>query len=213
MKFALSLQSRNDHEGKTVAAHCSLNCIPWTVVRKPSECPSDAIPVGNVPWVSEVLGRNVTPDYYPDFLQSWIHRKIWQAQKWPHFHRVFVKPADCHKRFTGFVTNGTWKGRKRGPLWCSEVVQFVSEWRYYVANGRVIAAKWGSGVECEPPHLEIKWPMDYCAAVDFGSFENGKIALIEANSPFACGWYGPMGEGAVYAQWLSAGWEYMKRQP
>jgi len=36
---------------------------------------------------------------------------------------------------------------------------------------------------------------------------NGKLALVEANHPFACGWYGK--EHEIYLEWLSKGWEYM----
>lgn len=210
--FALSLASRNDHEGQTIAAYCSLNQIPWRVVAKPSDVPADHVPVGAVDWVSKVLGGEQEPDYYPAFLQSWLHRKVWRADKWPLGHRVFIKPSDRHKRFTGFVTRGTWKGKKKPPFWCAEIVQFVSEWRWYVAAGEVIDAKWGSGEERPVPDLNINWPRDYYAAVDFGLLSTGQIALIESNSAFSCGWYGTMSQGANYAKWLAAGWEDLKRR-
>ena len=214
MKFALHSAYKNDHEGSTIAWYCSMNRIPYRIYERARDVPPDCVPVGSVKWVEQVLGRIETPDYYPDFLAPWLHRKIWRADKWPLGHRVFIKPSDRHKRFTGFVTNGTWKGKKKGPYWCSEVVRFVSEWRWYISRGQIIDARWGSGEQELPvPDLDIEWPSDYSAAVDFGLLDNGKIALIESNSPFACGWYGPINQGTTYIRWLTEGWEDLKRQP
>jgi hypothetical protein len=214
VKFALSYAQKDDHEGQTVHVYCVLNGIEYRVFQRPKDVPPDYIPVGNVPWVSDVLGRVETPDYYPEFLQPWLRRKVWRADKWPYGHRVFIKPADRHKRFTGFVTTGTWKGKRKPPYWCSEIVRFVSEWRWYVAGGQVYDAKWGSGEEAPVPDLKIDWPADYYAAVDFGLLDSGQIALIESNSPFACGWYGRVDEGETYVRWLAASWAHLAgRQP
>lgn len=208
MRFAVQTSDRNTHEGQTILWYATMAKLERMMVGRATGVEKGWVPVGRVPWVEEVLGGVEVPDYYPAFLEGWLHRKLWRQDDWPH-HRCFVKPADRHKRFTGFVTRGGWKGRKRGPLWVSEIVAFVSEWRYYVAYGKVLAAKWGSGVESEPPALPIDWPPTYSGAVDFGLLDNGKVALIEANSPFSCGWYGSVTEGAVYAEWLALGWQYM----
>jgi len=212
MKFALSAANKDDHEGQTVATYCVLNKIEFKVFQKPKDVPQDFVPVGNVKWVSEVLGKKEVPNYYPTFLQPYLFRKVWRADKWPYGQRVFIKPADCHKRFTGFITNGTWKGKKKGPYWCSEIVNFVSEWRWYIAGGKIYDARWGSGEKELIPFQvsQIKWPSDYYAAVDFGLLSTGEIALIESNSPFACGWYGPTGEGKNYCEWLAESWNYLK---
>ena len=212
MKFAVQSADRNSHEGQTVVWFCSINNVDRAIVHNPKDVPPGYVPVGRVDWVEQILGHPVRPDYYPSFLQSWLHRKIWQPDSWPH-NRVFIKPADRHKRFTGFVTKGGWKGKKKGPWWASEVVQFVDEWRYYVCRGEVRAAKWGSGidqVEKPAPALSVAWPADFCVAVDFGTFPDGRIALIESNSPFSCGWYGSVIEGTVYAHWLADCWEWLK---
>ncbi len=212
LKFAISTRSRNDHEAGTVVAHCIRNDLTYRMFAKPEDVPSDFVPVGTVDWVEKVLGYNDEPNYYPSFLAAHLHRKIWRADKWPYGSRVFIKPSDRHKRFTGFVTTGTWKGKKKGPFWCAEIVQFVTEWRWYVANEKVLTARYGSGEEAPVPDLQIDWPADYCGAVDFGRLTDGRLALIEANSPFSCGWYGSMSEGKVYVEWLAAGWEHMKKR-
>ena len=91
---------------------------------------------------------------------------------------------------------------------------FTNEWRFYVAEGRVLAAFWYSGVDEDKPapSISVPWPSGYCGAVDFGELEDGRVALVEAQHPFACGWYGRLSEGSIYAQWITAGWNYMKTQ-
>ena len=125
--------------------------------------------------------------------------------------KIFIKPSDKNKRFTGFVTNGGYKGKKKPPYWCSEVVYFVNEWRYYIANGKVLTAEWYSGDEIDTPdapQIDANWPEDYCNAVDFGLTKEGKIVLVEANQPFACGWYGKQHD--LYTKWIIEGWNFMK---
>ena len=174
--------------------------------------PPDFIPCGGVDWCLEVLGRDVVPDYYPEFLSNYLHRKVWRSDEWPLGAKTFVKPSDRYKRFTGFVTNGGYRNKKRGPYWCSEVVKFENEWRYYVSHGKVLASGWYWGYEKgqpEAPRLTMPLPDDYCGALDFGTLVGHPetLALIEANHPFACGWYGK--DPRAYAKWIIDGWAYM----
>ncbi len=211
MKFAIQSLCRNDHEGASVVTFCVLNRHEYKIFSRAKDVPADFTPVGTVKWVEEILGRPILPDYYPEFLSPWLHRKIWRSEVWPYGSRVFIKPSDRHKRFTGFITNGKWKGKKKPPFWCSEVVQFVSEWRWYIAAGRIADARWGSGEERPVPELDVEWPTGFFGAVDFGQLEDGRISLIESNSPFSCGWYGPANEASSYAEWLFAGWVHLNR--
>lgn len=213
MKFAISSASRNDHEAGTIVCYCALHQIPYRIVAKPTDVRPDEIPVGNVPWVTAVLGHEDVPDYYPDFLAHLLHRKVWRADKWPYGHRVFIKPSDRHKRFTGFVTTGTWKGKKKPPFYCSEIVEWISEWRFYIAAGQVRDARWNFGEERPVPALTVDYPPDYYGAVDFGLLSTGEIALIEANTCFSVGWYGPMSEGATYVHWLADSWVHLTAKP
>ena len=196
----------------TLALWCTLSGFPRRSFRRPEDVPANWLPYGNVDWIEGCLGRRLTPDYYPAFLRTCIHRRLWLADAWP-LSRVFVKPADRYKRFTGFVTTGTWKGRKKGPLWCSEPVVFLNEWRYYVANGRVLAAHWYFGDEektPDAPTLDISWPEGFCGAVDFGERQDGRIELIESQHAAACGWYGGLAEGETFARWLDEGWASLR---
>jgi hypothetical protein len=201
-------------EVQAVSFYANMQRIPRCFFRRAEDVPVGWVPVGNVTWVGACLRRAPEPDYYPDFLRPWLHRDVWRAEKWPN-KVVFAKPADCYKRFTGFVGGLGRKGRKRGPLWCSDVVKFVNEWRYYVANGRVLTAHWYAGDEVLTPDApslpnDIVWPLGWCGAVDFGQMSDGRVALVEAQHPFSCGWYGRLGEGRVYAEWLVDGWRWLQ---
>jgi hypothetical protein len=192
-----------------VLNYCILNRIPYKFCKKATDLPKDFIPVGSTKWCENFIDKNrIIPDYYPLFLKDYMFRKVWKTNKWPNSN-VFIKPSDRFKRFTGFVINGESK-RKRGPFWCSEVVTFINEWRYYILNGEIIAAEWYSGDEInepEAPQLNINIPNSYCGALDFGLLNTGKLALVEANFPYSCGWYGK--NDKLYIKWLINGWKYM----
>lgn len=179
---------------------------------------------GSVEFVEEYIGIINRPNYYPQFLEPFFQRKIWYSNAWPK-EKCFIKPADRHKRFESRILNdlryprgfggGVATGAWVGPYWCSEVVSFKEEWRYYVANGEVLAAYWylGEEKEIDAPELNIDWPKDFSGAVDFGRLSNGEIALVENNLPYSCGWYGPHSEGKIYGEWLEKSWNYVLNSP
>lgn len=205
------IQSKESHSKEAMAVnwYANLYKIPVKVI-KTKDIPKNCVPVGDVEWCLSYLDKNVVPDYYPPFLMNHLHRFVYKSDEWPLGKKVFIKPADKYKRFTGFVTTGGYRKKKRGPYWCSDVVNFINEWRYYVSNGEILTAEWYYGDEINTPpapKLEIEIPKNYCGAIDFGILDNGELALVEANHPFACGWYGKNHD--VYAKWLVNGWKYM----
>jgi len=176
------------------------------------------IPCGSVEWCEQLLGYHVKPNYYPEWLQDSLYRKVWESNEWVLGRKLFVKPSDRYKRFTGFVTKGTYSKKKKPPFWYSEIVHFTNEWRYYITDGIITSAGWYWGDEVNTPEppvhpaLEaLKFiPKDFCGAIDFGMTRDGKFALIESQHPFACGWYGTQEYDESYFQWLIDGWIYMK---
>jgi hypothetical protein len=212
--FALQhFSGHSSKEDNAVINYCILNRIPYKFCRKPEEKPEGFIPEGTVEWCENFLSKDrTTPDYYPDFLKDHLFRKVWKTDKWPMEKGVFIKPANRHKRFTGFITFGGYRKKKRGPYWCSEVVSFTNEWRYYIADGKILTGEWYSGDEIntpDAPELNIKIPDGYCGAIDFGTLKTGELALVEAHSPYACGWYGKKNE--LYIEWLVKSWEYLNK--
>ena len=179
------------------------------------------VPVGTVEFVEQYIGVR-TPDYSPESLSSFFHRKIWLSESWPK-EKCFIKPADRHKRFDAKILKslkrpvgyggGIATGIYVGPYWCSEIVDFTDEWRYYVANGKVLAAYWyfGQEAEVDPPELDFAFPSSFCGAVDFGRLDSGEVALVENNLPYACGWYGPYSEGKIYGEWLEEGFRHLNK--
>jgi hypothetical protein len=172
--------------------------------------PKDYIPIGSIEWTLLSFGKILEPVNYPDFLKDHLHRKVWRSDKWILDQKLFVKPADRAKRFNGFVTNGGYKGKKKPPYWYSEVVHFVDEWRYYVTKGKVVAGEWywGSPEEPPAPELKIEIPETYSGSIDMGYLLTGEFALVEADLPYATGWYGEK-DHERYFQWIIDGWIYL----
>jgi hypothetical protein len=207
---------RHNHFGKeetAVIEYSILNKIPYKLFTKYEEVPKGYIPIGNVEWCEKFLPKEITiPDYYPNFLKDYLYRKVWKTDTWPLGQKVFIKPSDKHKRFSGFNTYGTYRKKKKPPFWCSDIVSFNNEWRYYVSNGKILTGEWYEGDQVntpEAPKLEIEIPKGYCGALDFGTLKSGELALVEANSPYACGWYGK--DNKIYAEWIVKGWEYLTK--
>ena len=191
--FAIqTLQTHLDKEQEAIALYSILNKIPYKFCKKPKDVPEGYIPCGNVEWVENFISKEKTiPDYYPEFLKDHLFRNVWKTDKWPIGQKVFIKPADRYKRFDGKITNGSYKGKKKSPYWCSDIVKFTNEWRYYVSNGKILTSGWYSGDEVntpDAPELSIDLPENYCGCLDFGTLTTGELALVEANSPYACGW-------------------------
>ena len=182
---------------------------------KPEQVPTDFIPAGKIDWVTGVLGHIPIPDYYPTFLQHLLYRKVWRADSWPLQRDIFIKPFDKPKRFQAKITTGTYKGKKKGPYWCSEKVVFNNEWRHYVVNGRIVYIGWydGNDDDAVPPLFdESIIPSDWCGVIDMGMLSTGEFALVEAAEPYSIGWYGKLSEGEIYANFLIEGWKYLRKK-
>lgn len=233
------LKSDHSLEANRLHAFCYMNDIPLLKVDKPfvtgrpgaygssgteelhkailmkEDVEKDYIPCGSVEWCEQLLGQHIKPEYYPIWLNHFLHRKVWVSEEWVLGRKLFVKPSDKYKRFTGFVTTGTYKKKKKPPFWYSEIVTFENEWRYYITEGKVVTSGWYWGDEINTPFPPNLWeynlniPKNFNGAIDFGEIK-GELALVEVQHPFACGWYGPQEYDKTYFQWLIDGWIYMK---
>jgi len=140
--FALQsclMHGRCAQEESAILQYCVLNRVPYKACNRPEDRPEGYIPCGKVDWCENFLPSERTiPDYYPDFLKDQLFRKVWKTDKWPMEKGIFIKPADRHKCFDGCTTFGGYRKKKKPPYWCSEVVRFENEWRYYDADGKVL---------------------------------------------------------------------------
>lgn len=199
-------------ESQMVYMYCFDNDLKVKKVNNNVPCPDTHVPSGSIEWCLLSLGRSIEPDYYPEWLTPHLHRKVWKADKWVLGDKLFVKPADRHKRFTGFTTFGTYSKKKKGPYWYSEIVHFENEWRYYVTKGKILCGHWYAGDEINTPDapvLDIEVPDTFSGTLDFGTLSDGSMALVEAHEPFACGWYGNKAD-ETYLQWIVDGWKYLQ---
>lgn len=193
----------------------------WELLKEPKP---GTIPVGSVEYCQKSMPVRCFHDiyhtisltgcmlinYYPQFLSSYKCRDI--SRQYRYYGDVNIDEPAFFKNALEYKSSFDAKVYLSGSLpegtyWRSDIVNFVQEWRYYVAKGELITTGWYSGDnEDEPaPELDVDWPKDFSGAVDFGRLDDGRIALVESHPPFACGWYGE--NGLDYVRWLQNSWK------
>jgi len=157
---------------------------------------------------------------YPEEIRSYLGRNVWRSTLhtiyndhtlWP----VFVKPVKG-KQFNGTLVKslkdmvglGSQEDRQ---IWCSDPVDFVSEWRCYVRYGKLVDCRRYKGDITKSPNYDtiLRCIEDYKSqpagyAIDFGITSEGKTLLIEANDGYSMGSYGL--HCLDYAKLISARW-------
>lgn len=178
------------------------------------------IPVGSLEWIQKALGKTIIPDYYPDWCAEYFHRHIWKSDVVPVNGMVFVKSAKKYESIIGTVVDKNsavnidkWADRSKVECWCSDKVEFTDAFRYYVTAGKVVAYGQVSGSNADVPKLPIKPPTDWNGALDFGHFNTGEFALIEASYPTALSIVPGFStrDFEKYLQWLIDGWIYLNK--
>lgn len=181
-----------------------------------------------VGWISSIKQAlrniNIVPPAeidYPEELESFYGRKIWkstlkqvsQPQAWP----VFVKPVNS-KQFDGHVLRKfddlLLIGRTESedvPVWCSQVIEIVTEWRCFVKYGKVIGCPIYLGDQTQA--LDISFveraiesykQLPAGCSIDVGLTKEGKYIIVEVNDGYALGTYGL--QPLLHAKLLSARW-------
>lgn len=169
------------------------------------------------------MGIHLTPLDYPEELKDFLGRRIWKstlfsitshADSW----HVFVKPIWDVKRFSGTVLDKSEDLIKLGgglediPVWCSEKVNFLSEWRLWVLRGEIIglnpyAGRWDLFPNVERMKQAVaafhSAPCGY--ALDFGVTDDGRTLLVEASDGYVLRSFGLDPE--KYVRLLTARWQ------
>jgi len=192
---------------------------------------NDTLVVGFVPTVLaavKLLGLQAPPtNDYPQALQSFLRRRIWQstvAQLISHIYEggapIFAKPQGRKKRFTGHVfaqpddLQYLENASNTTPILCAEVVEWLSEYRVFVVRSNIVGIKHYSG----DPAIKIDERIIADAiqrlgnsgeitagyGMDFGVMRTGQTALVEWNDGFSLGSYGL--DRVVYTDLLIARW-------
>jgi hypothetical protein len=193
---------------------------------------SDNIFLGSIQFIHRALTKLnkqiPEPLDYPESLTKFLGRKIGistideisnDSSKW----NVFVKPKGVAKKFTGRLVTGTKDLVGCGdinmntPVWVSEPVQFIAEWRVFIRYKTILGVKLYKGdwraqfdykIIEEAVELYEDQPAGY--ALDFGLTKSGKLLLVEANDGFGLGNYGLF--YVDYAKLLSARWSELIEQ-
>lgn len=158
---------------------------------------------------------------YPPELTKYLGRKVWTSKidtinnnpdLWP----LFVKSVQ-DKHFTGVVVRsskdliGCGRCYENADCLCSEVVNFIAEWRVFVRYGKILDVRpykgdwrihYNSSVIENAVNEFTSAPASY--AVDFGVTDDNRTLLIEVNDGLSLGSYGLYYPD--YAKLLSTRW-------
>lgn len=183
--------------------------------------------IGDVRHVLDGLGKTYPTLEYPDsiFKDKYLGRHIWKdilgnimsnREKW----NIFIKPVAGGKIFTGTVINDIKDFRAcvgvqaDTEVWCSEIVNFVSEYRCFIRYGKILAIKHYKGDCFVVPSKEVLTSIieDYKDApnaytVDLGVTDKGETLLVEVNEGYSVGSYGL--DPIKYAKFLATRWSQL----
>lgn len=159
---------------------------------------------------------------YPVELMPFLKRKIWEStvdqiyvekSNW----NIFIKPKKETKLFAGKIIQnemdfiGLIDSDKNTEVWCSERMDFRTEWRCFIRYKEILDIRrykgdWDTKIDVETVRSAVRsfgsQPNSF--ALDFGVDENGETILIEVNDGHSLGTYGL--SPADYARFLSARW-------
>lgn len=173
------------------------------------------------------LGVRPAPLDYPEELTEFLGRKIWRSTLFTitsheDCWHVFVKPIYDVKRFSGTVLDECKDLIKLGgglediEVWCSERVNFLSEWRLWVVGGEILglvpyAGRWDLFPDTDVLRRAVAAYHSAPAAytLDFGVTDRGETLLVEASDGFALRSFGL--EPEKYVRFLAARWEELTR--
>lgn len=179
------------------------------------------LPIGSVEFVRKAMGLTGLPEpenmTYPDALREYLRRDVHQCTAGSVLGAWFVKPVTT-KAFTGFVFDtmqaaDTLPDHDReqhaaflalpseAPVWVSEPVSWLSEFRYYVLGGQVVGeGRYDDGPDDLPSpdtllvsemagRLAGEPSAPVAFSLDVGVLASGETALVEVNDAWALGFY------------------------
>ncbi len=201
-----------------------VDVVPYSEPKFVNEIERDDIVVGGMGMCHKALEKfevELPHINYPGSLSSFLGRRIWfstinevnnDVESWP----LFVKPVE-DKRFTGVAVRrtadlvGCGTSGENAAVICSEIVDFVAEWRCYVRYGEILGVKlyrgdWGASLDSNVVKAAVAAYQDAPTGygIDFGLTADGRTLLVEVNDGYSLGNYGL--QHNLYAQLLSARW-------
>jgi ATP-grasp domain, R2K clade family 3 len=202
-----------------------------------------AVPIGSVEFCREAMKvagiKEPTIDPYPNI--SWIPyyrviTKLPASFALSMTDNMFIKPTKL-KRFNGFVYNKSipvmelsdhdkeqvkilMKIPDTEQVYISDVVDFASEFRYYIDSNEVIGFSRYDDSDEEGDHLipdlsvvknfAIKVNKQHPYVLDFGVLKSGETALVELNHFYAIGLYQDGISAKEYLRLLVKYWDFIR---
>jgi hypothetical protein len=167
----------------------------------------------------------------PLALQEFAGRRVWSSTMQEARNvvgsgkSIFVKPVPADRKLFGGVvfrhfrdTIATAHVPPEHPVICSEVVEFVSEYRAFVLDGEILGLRHykgdfrvfpASAVIDEAAVAYAPSPAAY--GIDFGVTKDGRTLLVETNEAYSLGCYGLA--PAPYSTFLERRWEELTTAP
>lgn len=201
-----------------------------------------AVPIGSVEFVRAALKEAGLAEpgnmSYPPGCEPFLGRQVRTIRAGSVLGRWFVKPVTT-KRFNGFVFDSlaapaslNEHDREQHEIFMgleadekvliSEVVEFISEWRFYIdptSRTPVGSARYDPDGPDDAPSPDEKVVQAFLTAadiahpyaVDFGVTKDGNTLLVEANDFWALGLYGGPGSisNATYLDLLCKRWSLL----
>ncbi|MHB1665968.1 ATP-grasp domain-containing protein [Thiomonas sp.] len=181
------------------------------------DVPAGTMPVGSVRFVLDAFHAQGLPEppviHYPKPLRSFcfMGRRVARMSLAEARRKALAQPlwckADGHEKPfpPGTPLDLDPELPDELPVWAAPPVTFLSEWRFYIAQQRILFSERYDpyGVEEAPrPDLEMvtamlsqpRWALDAPAgySLDVGVLANGRTVLVEVNDGWALGFYGRM---------------------
>lgn len=185
--------------------------------------------IGNVRKRLEKFGieKPINEIDYPKELEKYLGRKVWPSTLEEVFNdpenwNIFIKPRTETKKFVGKIVKeykdfiGLVDKENPTEIWCSELVNFKTEWRCFIRYGEILDIRqykgvWDSKLDLAVIKNAVKdfknAPASY--ALDFGIDENNEMKLVEVNDGHSLGTYGI--SAINYAKFLSARWAQLTK--
>lgn len=187
---------------------------------------TDSVVLGSINFVRTVLldrGQPYPTAFdYPDELTAYLGRDLWvssvnKVKADEAMRNVFIKPRGYSKKFTGRLVQSDadfadiYNPFADTPVWVSERIDFITEWRVFVRYGKILGVRYYKGDWRKTFDAKVieqavadfhSAPNGY--AIDFGVTKNGDTLLVEANDGYSLGCYGL--NAIDYAKLLSARW-------
>jgi len=144
------------------------------------------------PSLQGIFGRHINPS-----TMGYLRRRTSSRS-------IFVKPRGGTKLFNGFLYSGSIEDQIRlntfdenTPIWESNVVNFVSEYRVLIHQGLIFACRHYKGDCSIFPNLDVATQAIKCFkdapvgySIDLGVTDDGRTLLVEVNDAWALGCYG-----------------------